>query len=171
LALVAVISVIAQAFLLRQFVVDGGSEASLDGRFWEVPMSPLIVVITAEPGHWEALSDIVSSCGFRPVRCGTLADAKELFGRHHFRLALCDDVLPDGSFRELLDFFKQDSGFRMPLIVVSRIDEWGCFLDAMVSGAFDYVAFPPYPNELERALAAAFTATSAHRKGTLKPAA
>jgi DNA-binding NtrC family response regulator len=133
-------------------------------------MSPLIVVITAEPGHWETLSDIVSSCGFHPVRCGTLVDAKELFARHHFRLVLCDDILPDGNSRELIDFLKQSSGSRMPVIVVSRIDDWGCFLDAMVSGAFDYVTFPPYPNELERALAAAFTATSV-RKGTLKPAA
>lgn len=134
-------------------------------------MSPVVAIITGEPDHWQQLSGIVSSCGFRPIRCETLAAAGQMLARHRFRAALCEDVLPDGDFRELLRLVKDSGGSRTAVIVVSRMDDWGCFLDAMVAGAFDYVAFPPYAHELERALAAAFAGTATARQAELRAVA
>jgi two-component system, NtrC family, response regulator PilR len=134
-------------------------------------MRPGIVVISAEPDHWKRLSGVISGCGFRPVWCETLALAKEFLAHHDFRLALCDDVLPDGNFRQLVSLVRNSPLPQMPVIVVSRIDDWGCFLQAMVAGAFDYVAFPPYPHELERALAAALAGTPMSERVALTAAA
>lgn len=134
-------------------------------------MSPAVVVISADPGHWEGLSAIVSSCGLRPVQCETLSAAKELLAHEHFRLALCEDILPDGNFRELIAVLRETPGCHMPVIVISCLDDWGSFLEAMMAGAFDYVAFPPYPHELERALAAAFAGTRTGERVALKAVA
>ena len=118
-------------------------------------MSSGVVVITGELGHWEKLSDIVGSCGLRPIQCETLASVRELLAHEPVRAALCEDILPDGTFHELIRLLRESPRWHMPVIVVSPLDDWGSFLDAMMAGAFDYVAFPPYPHELERALAAA----------------
>lgn len=134
-------------------------------------MCSAVVVISAEPAQREQLSAIVSSCGFHPVPCETLAAARELFSRQRFRLALCEDILPDGNFQELIATVRNSPGLRMPVIVVSRVDDWGSFLEAMMAGAFDYVGFPPYPHELERALAAALCAAEPSRSPAFEVAA
>lgn len=134
-------------------------------------MSPAIAVISADLGHWEKLSAIISSCGLRAVQCETLAAAKDLLSREHFRLALCEDVLPDGNFRDLIALVRDTPAWHMPVVVVSCLDDWGSFLEAMMAGAFDYVAFPPYPHELERALVAAFAGTRTGERVALKAVA
>jgi DNA-binding NtrC family response regulator len=134
-------------------------------------MSPAVAVVSADRGHWEKLSAIVSSCGLRPVQCQTLAAAGELFVQEHFRLVLCEDVLPDGNFRQLIALLRETPAWRMPVIVVSCLDDWGSFLEAMMAGAFDYVAFPPYPHELERALATAFAGTQTGERVAFKAVA
>lgn len=134
-------------------------------------MSPVIAIVTGELDHWQKLSSIVSGCGFRAVRCESLAAAGQMLARHRFHAALCEDVLPDGDFRDLLHLLKDSGGSRTAVIVISRMDDWGCFLDAMVAGAFDYIAFPPYAHELERALAAAFAGIPTRRQAKLQAAA
>lgn len=134
-------------------------------------MTPTVAIITGELDHWETLSSVVSSCGFRPVRCETLSAAAQMLARHRFRAALCEDALPDGDFHQLLHLVRNSGGGRTAVIVISPLDEWGCFLDAMTAGAFDCVAFPPYPHELERALAAAFAGTPAGGQAELRAAA
>jgi DNA-binding NtrC family response regulator len=116
----------------------------------------LVVIVTAQQSHWDKLSGIVSSCGLQAVRCNTLAHAFELLAQRHFEFAVCDDRLPDGTFR---DFITQLRRYRKstPVVVISQFEDWHSYLQAMVAGAFDYVAFPPYPQEFERVIAGALT--------------
>jgi DNA-binding NtrC family response regulator len=125
-------------------------------------MATNIAVVSGDPQHWERLSDILLSCGLSPIRCETLAAAAELLAREALELALCEDALPDGDFRGLIAELRR-SGRWLPVVVVSRLDDWASYLDAMVAGAFDYVAFPPYPRELERAVDAALAESRSHR--------
>jgi DNA-binding NtrC family response regulator len=126
-------------------------------------MSVPVAIVCAEPPHWEKLSGIISSCGLQPVRCETLAAANKLSPRRDFELAISDDELPDGSFRELIAQLKR-SGHSTPVVAVSRFDDRGSCLQAMIAAAFEYVAFPPYPHELEQAVAAALAESQASRK-------
>lgn len=119
-------------------------------------MSIGVAIVSADPRHWEELSSRVSACGLHPVRCKTLAALQRFIWQEPFKLAICDDELPDGNYRQLIDSL---SRFRhsTPVVVVSQFDNSKSYLDAMLAGAFDYVALSSHSSELERAVAAALT--------------
>lgn len=132
-------------------------------------MTATVAIVTGNPKCWERLSGVIEGCGMSPVRCENLAAATESLAQERFECALCEDALPDGDFRGLIAELRR-SGRWMPVVVVSRVDDWGAYLEAMVAGAFDYVAFPPYPRELERAIEAAI-AESRLQRGVAAPVA
>jgi DNA-binding NtrC family response regulator len=110
-----------------------------------------ILIISGEKDHREKLADRVFNCGLRPVCCDTIADAKTLVARQPFGAVLSEDSLADGDYRavirELHHYAKN-----VPVVIVSRRDDWDSYLEAVGVGAFDYVAFPPNPGELERVI-------------------
>jgi DNA-binding NtrC family response regulator len=119
-------------------------------------MSIGVAIVSADPDHWEELSNLVSACGLHPVRCKTLAALNRIIWQEPFKLAICDDELPDGNYRQLINTLHR---FRRstPVVVVSRFDDSSSYLDAMLAGAFDCVALSSHCNELECAVAAALT--------------
>src|SRR5262250_2478631 len=100
-------------------------------------MFPRVAVVSGEPEYWEKLSSVVSRCGARPIRCDTLAAVTKLLPQQHIDFAICEDAVPDGTFRELIATVKR-SGCWTPVVVVSGRDDWDAFLNAIVAGAFDY---------------------------------
>jgi DNA-binding NtrC family response regulator len=137
----------------------------------EGQMFPRILILSSEPGHWHKLSEVMSSCGCEPVRCETISAAKGLVMENQIEVIVCDDILPDGDFRELIRELKL-SGCEARVVVMSRsYDDWGGYLEAMVAGAYDYLAYPPYPRELEQAVAAALLESTAHRTAPVLTAA
>jgi DNA-binding NtrC family response regulator len=107
-------------------------------------MTATVAIVDGDPQHWERLSGVIEGCGISPVRCENLAAASESLAHEQLECAVCEDALPDGDFRGLIVEIRR-SGCFMPVVVVSRVDDWGAYLEAMVAGAFDYAAFPPYP--------------------------
>jgi hypothetical protein len=57
-------------------------------------VSAVIAIVSSEPGHWEKLGGIISSCGVRPIRCKTLAAVGEVTAQQHLELVICDDKTP-----------------------------------------------------------------------------
>jgi DNA-binding response OmpR family regulator len=58
------------------------------------------------------------------------------------------------------------------VIVMGRsYGDWGDYLEALSAGAYDYLAYPPYPGELEQAVAAALLESRARRKDPVLKAA
>ena len=119
-------------------------------------MSIGVAIVRADPRHWADLSRVVSGCGLHPVRCTTLSALTQMMSQESFRLAICDDELPDGDYRQLINRLSRLRR-SMPVVVVSPLDDSHSYFQAMLAGAFDYVGLPPQPNELERAVAAALT--------------
>lgn len=119
-------------------------------------MSIGVAIVSADPRHWEELSSRVSACGLHPVRCKTLAALKGIIWQEPFKLAICDDELPDGNYRQLIDNFSRLRRCT-PVVVVSLVDDSRSYLEAVLAGAFDYVTLSSHCNELERAVAAALT--------------
>ena len=109
-----------------------------------------VLIVSADPGHRATLASITSSCGFRPVGCGTLSVA-EYFLAHQRFTAIVYEV-PENE--DIGAAIKQVAGSerQTPIILVSRIENWDSYRGAIAAGAFDYVDFPPYPGELERIL-------------------
>jgi len=133
-------------------------------------MSLRVVIVSSIRERWEKLSEIVSRYGLQPVRCETLAAALALLACTSFTLAICEDVLPDGGFQECIAQARLSRN-RTPVVVVSRLDDWDSYLKAMGAGAFDYVALPPHPHELERVLAGALAEARSNRGTTAATAA
>lgn len=119
-------------------------------------MSIQVAIVSADPHHWQMLSSIISGCGLLPFRCETLAALTRVVGQEPFRLALCDEELPDGNYRQLISSLARLRR-SVPVVVISPVDDSRSYLNAMLAGAFDYVALPGHPSELERAVAAALT--------------
>lgn len=113
--------------------------------------SPPILVISGEGEHRARIAAHVFKLGMHPVCCETVADVRALVERQPFCAAVSEDQLPDGDFREVISEMRRHSA-SSPVVVVSRRDDWDFYLSTVRLGAFDSVAFPPTPGELERVL-------------------
>jgi DNA-binding NtrC family response regulator len=113
-----------------------------------------ILVVSGNQEYRDALVERCSSCKLRPKCCSTAGGAAKLLGQESFSIIFCDDQLPDGSFETVLKCAAR-CGTRTPVIVTSRRDDWELFLKALNVGAFDYIALPPLPGEVERIVRAA----------------
>ncbi len=110
-----------------------------------------ILIISGENEHRAQLADYVTKVGMNPVCCETVADVRALVKSQPFCAAVSEDELPDGDFRAVIGEMRRHSA-HSPVVVVSRRDDWDFYLSAVRMGAFDSVAFPPTPGELERVL-------------------
>jgi len=116
-------------------------------------VSPILIV-SGDKDHRDLLFKRISKLELRGVCCETAASARAIMARQAFSAVISEDSLPDGSFCDLI----RERGIQAnntPIVVVSRRDDWDSFLVALGAGAFDYVAFPPSPGELERVILAA----------------
>lgn len=135
-----------------------------------MPRASLVLIIGGERDHREKLADRVSRCGLRPICCETIADAQALMARQQFSAVFFEDSLPDGDFRIVIGEMGRTVS-KAPVVIVSRRDDWDAYLAAVGAGAFDFVAFPPNPGELERVLRAALGESKRSDRTVAKSAA
>ncbi len=95
-----------------------------------------------------ALAGILAGLGLDIVFASSIGQAREILLGQPIRLVLCEDILPDGSFHDVLHALKF-AGLRVPLVVCSLLGEWDEYLKAMEAGAFDFIAPPFRPTELQ----------------------
>jgi DNA-binding NtrC family response regulator len=110
-----------------------------------------VLVVSGKVVHRETIASAVRQCGWMPRVCGSAGEAAEMLRRGSFAAAFSDDTLPDGDFRAIVRDVDRCS-LNVPVIVISRRDEWEPYIVALAAGATDYVAFPPYAGEVEQAL-------------------
>jgi DNA-binding response OmpR family regulator len=110
-----------------------------------------VLIVSGDSPRRRTLAAAVRHGGLDATPSATAEEAKSLLSRDRFLAVLCEDQLPDGDFRSVIaqaERTKQGT----PVIVVSRRDEWESYMVALAAGASDYVAFPPYPGEVEQSL-------------------
>ena len=130
-----------------------------------------VLILSGESDHWHKLSSIISSRGWEPVRCETIYAAKYLALRDQIEVIVSDDVLPDGDFGELIRELKHSACQPRVIVMGRSYGDWGDYLEALSAGAYDYLAYPPYPHGLEQAVAAALLESRARRKDQVLKAA
>lgn len=128
-----------------------------------------ILIVSAEPVYQQELAAELKSLGARAVFCESVGQAKDLLKRGRFDLAFC--AAPECTFR--ISARESDFGERqIPIVMVSRKDDWASYLNAMSAGAFDYIVTPLQAGEVGRVLKAALgTSASASRVVTGQPGA
>jgi len=109
------------------------------------------LVICAEGEHREKLMRAIRECGLRPVRCCSQSEALLLLDRQYFSVVFCNDTLPDGDFRAIINEARKSSA-DVPVIILSQRADWDAYLGAIGAGAFDYITCPPDSAETKRAL-------------------
>lgn len=90
----------------------------------------------------------LAGCGVETVFAPTVARALAILTRGGVSLVFCAAELTDGRFHDILRATTQ-TGLQVPVIVASRSDDTRSYLDAMRSGAYDYVATPCQRSEVE----------------------
>ena len=82
--------------------------------------------------------------------CSDCGEARKLLQRHKFDIVLCSDSLADGKYVDVITAARP-----VPVVVFSRLADWGPYVAALDAGAFDYVSCPPDTHELDRIVASA----------------
>ncbi len=118
-----------------------------------------ILIISAEREQWERILETIRKRGLRATHCCGLREALSLLARQDFSVVFCNDTLPDGNFRAIMNEVRNSSA-HVPVIVLSRLADWDAYLSAIGAGAFDYIAYPPDSAETERILWAALKESS-----------
>jgi len=96
-----------------------------------------------------ALSEVLFHCGVAPAFASTVREAVLDIAKRDRSFALCQDALRDGSYEDLLRI-RDAFGSSLPLIVISRAGDWPDYFRAIDQGAYDFLAYPLIPGELQR---------------------
>jgi DNA-binding NtrC family response regulator len=88
-----------------------------------------------------------------PTFSTSLAESGKHLKAGELSVVICEDLLPDGRYSDLLQL-QQQSANSTPVIVVSRTGDWEEYFEALERGAHDFLAYPLIPDELQRILKA-----------------
>ena len=122
------------------------------------------LVASSDEEVLQKLAQITLQCGVAPFLAFTIGESKRILDRQEVCLVLCDDLLMDGNYEDILRA-TEGSRAKAPVIVVSRTGDWPDYLQATAAGVFDYQAYPPIPGELPRAIRSALASRTANTFG------
>ncbi len=100
-----------------------------------------ILVVDDEPDILELLSMTIQRMKFKPISATNLQEAKALLEEHQFQLCLTDMRLPDGSGLELISHI-QSNYKEMPVVMITAYGSIDMAIEAMKTGAFDFLSKP-----------------------------
>jgi DNA-binding NtrC family response regulator len=106
------------------------------------------MLLGADPEACEVGSQLLERCGLTTMKLSTVADLRKGMAEQEACLLLCEDVLPDGDFRDVLKVVR-DSRAAVPVILFSRLADWDEYLAAVKLGAHDLLRFPFRTGELQ----------------------
>ena len=115
-------------------------------------MTDRILVCDPSPQVQRALKVILRGAGYKVLSATTGQDAVDRAAAEHPRAVISEVALPDLSGIELCRRLRRRGG--MPILVLSEIDDERTKIEALESGADDYVTKPFSPGELHARLAA-----------------
>ena len=97
----------------------------------------------------QAFAGILALWGLAPIVASSVREAKDIVSRYEPSLVFCSD-----EFREDTDidgFIQHTSRpTNVPVVIVSRLDDWENFVSFLRRGAFDYGLYPLSEVEIAR---------------------
>jgi DNA-binding NtrC family response regulator len=107
-----------------------------------------ILIVSAELEDRLALARILEAHDLEALCVPTLREAQEALRKETVGLVFCEKNLPDGTYRDLLAAGRTLKT-RVRVVVTSRQADWDEYLVAMRLGAFDVIASPCRPTDVE----------------------
>jgi two-component system NtrC family response regulator len=115
---------------------------------------PTVLVVDDEPTPRQFLQQSLIDKGYATVEAGTLTEAQQHIDLGHADIVLLDINLPDGSGMRLLERLAQEQP-DLPVIIITGYGDIETAVDAMQSGAQDFLTKPIDNDRLLKALARA----------------
>ena len=112
------------------------------------------LVVSSDDQVRRKLAEILGRCGLAPILASTVNESGVALAGHEVFIVLCDDCLVDGSYEDVVKLAGRFNT-KLPVIVLSRTGDWPEYLTAIGGGAFDYVPYPPIPQDLQRIIRSA----------------
>lgn len=113
-----------------------------------------ILFVGAHESVHRRLLEMLRNCGLYVMEVTTVEQSRSVLGERTIPLIFCEDHLADGSYRDLLAALHRAQP-STELVVLSRTGEVRDYLEAMQSGAFDFLSPPIGWTQLENILARA----------------
>jgi len=126
-----------------------------------------ILVIEDDASLADGLSTGLRLHGFMPEVVGTCADARAAWDQADFSAAVLDIMLPDGSGVDLLAEMRA-KGDRLPVLLLTALDQVGDRIAGLDAGADDYLAKPFDLEELGARLRAITRRAQGQASGTVQ---
>jgi DNA-binding NtrC family response regulator len=95
-----------------------------------------------------ALLKILEKQGLDSLATSTVRECKEIIATGTVGLIFSDPILADGNYRDLLNASRAAKN-RPRVVVMSHLSDWDEYLNAMRLGAFDVIAAPCRPTDVE----------------------
>jgi len=107
-----------------------------------------VLVASSELESRLHLRDILTKLGIDPICLPTIRDCHESMAQRQIGLIFCDTHLADGTYMDLLSFCRGRES-KPRVVVTSRLADWDEFKEALRRGAFDLIASPCRPTDVE----------------------
>ncbi len=107
-----------------------------------------ILVLSAEIEERRVLVHILETQTLEPICSSTIRESLEILHQDRVGLVFCDKSLPDGTYRDFLAAVRSLKS-KVRVVVTSRHADWDEYLEAMRLGAFDAIAAPCRPTDVE----------------------
>src|SRR6056297_1908144 len=116
-----------------------------------------VLIVDDEPDIRELLEITLSRMGLRTTSAANLAEARQLLAGDPPQLCLTDMRLPDGNGIELVRHIQQ--GFpQLPVAMITAHGSIDAAIEALKTGAFDFISKPVDLEGLRRLVAQALQA-------------
>jgi DNA-binding NtrC family response regulator len=101
-----------------------------------------IMVVSPNLGVQQAFAGVLALWGLAPIVALSVGEAEEIVDQHPISLVFCSDEFPEDS--DMDGFIRRACrpSTKVPVVVVSRLDDWEHFVGFLRRGAFDYVLYP-----------------------------
>jgi DNA-binding NtrC family response regulator len=107
-----------------------------------------ILIASSDLVGRRALLNILEKQGLDSLATSTVRESKEMIATGKVGLIFCDPILADGNYRDLLNASRAAKN-RPRVVVMSPLSDWDEYLNAMRLGAFDVIAAPCRPTDVE----------------------
>lgn len=94
------------------------------------------------------LSGILREQGIDPICTSSVHECEEIAASENVGLIFCDRNLSDGDYRDVLAAHRSGRG-KARVVITSRHADWDEYLEAIRLGAFDVIAAPCRPTDVE----------------------
>lgn len=101
----------------------------------------IALIVDDEPDIRELLDITLSRMGIETKCAENITQAKDLLSHHDFDLCLTDMRLPDGNGIELIKYIQENIS-RLPVAMITAHGNMEFAIEALKSGAFDFVSKP-----------------------------